>query len=342
MHIRKYSLYLSAFAVISIAFFSGCREDDPKVVFELPSNIIHKIAIDKNGTKWIATEKGLVSFDGEKWNPYPDIPFENSKSIADLNFGTAESGKKWIGGTQGVHFLKFNPADILSFGSYAGSENELLSDEVTAIALDDLNIKYFGTSLGLSILDNETWTSFYGRNLEPILRDYPISAIATAKNGWIYAATYGGGVSRFKYTDAVSGATTYDEDWSGLKSNYINTVIVVDDTCQWYGTNLGAAYHTSHVTKTPAYWKQYTKEDGLISDTVYSIAKDHNGNIWFGTEMGVSRLTDNVFKSYTTSDGLTSNKVNTISIDIDGSIWFGTNNGISHFENNSWTNYTIK
>jgi ligand-binding sensor domain-containing protein len=216
----------------------------------------------------------------------------------------------------------------------------LLSDEVSAVAVDALNTKYFGTSLGLSILKNDQWSGFIGRTTEEILRDYKISSIATAKNGWTYAATSGGGVSRFRFTDAVSGATTYDSVWAGLKSNFVNTVIIVDDTCQWYGTNRGAAFHTSHYTRID--WTGYTKVDGLVSDSVLSIAKDQNGNIWFGTNNGVSRLSGSQWSSFTTKDGLINNHVNTISIDTDGSVWFGTNNGISHFLKNTWINYYAK
>jgi len=327
------------FVAVLFVIIKGCKEDDKKVVFELPSGVIYKIVCDKNGTKWIATDKGVVCYDGLEWNPYPDIPFENSFPVSDLNISSFTDNEIWIGGTQGASYLKFSASEILSSGNYSAQKNGLISDTISSLAVDPLNNKYFGTSLGLSIYNNDNWTVFYGRDLEPILQEYPIRAIATAKNGWIYAATYGGGVSRFKFADAVSAATTYNSDWSGLRSDYVNTVIIVDDTCQWYGTNSGAAYHTSHLTKTLTDWNRVTSADGLISDTVLSIAKDLNGNVWFGTSNGVSCLKNREIVNYTSTDGLVSNKVNTISVDIDGSIWFGTDHGLSHFINNTWKSY---
>ena len=61
--------------------------------------------------------------------------------------------------------------------------------------------------------------------------------------------------------------------------------------------------------------------------------------MWFGTHIGVSKLTVDKWLNYTIKDGLVANKVNTIAVDTDGSIWFGTDNGISHLTNNQWTNY---
>jgi ligand-binding sensor domain-containing protein len=339
MSIRNISTTTVLLLFIALIMISCAEDEDTRVSFSLPSNIIHKIVTDKNGNKWIATEKGLVCFDGYKWNPYPDIYLENNISVADLTIGSAETDKIWFARNDGVSFLKFTTTDIISTWSFAASDDGLLSDTVTAVAADAMNVKYFGNSLGLSILKDDQWTTFFGRTTEEILRDYRISSIAAAKNGWVYAATYGGGVSRFKYTDAVSGATTFDTDWSQLKSNYVNSVTIVDDTCQWYGTDLGAAFHTSHYTKIISDWTTYTQADGLISDTVLSIAKDLSGNVWFGTNHGVSRLSGSTFTNFTTSDGLSDNKVNTISIDNNGSVWFGTDNGLTHLQNDSWTTY---
>jgi ligand-binding sensor domain-containing protein len=219
----------------------------------------------------------------------------------------------------------------------------LLSDTVWAVGLDKDNTKYFGTPGGLSILKSSTWTSYdgkWGGNKDNFLTTNPITAIASAKNGWNFVSTRGGGVSRFKFADAISGATKYSLPWaSGLHSDNVNTVIVVNDTCQWYGTDRGAAFHSSEYTK--ADWTSYSTADGLISDTVYAIAQDDIGNTWFGTQRGVSRLNNSVWTSYTTKDGLAGAKVNTIAIDNDGSIWFGTDDGISHYINGSWINYKI-
>ncbi|MFY9153069.1 MAG: hypothetical protein WAO52_13720 [Prolixibacteraceae bacterium] len=57
---------------VVIILFTACQKETPlNEEFSFPSQIIHKIIVDSRGTKWIATDQGLVSFDGKKWKTYP-------------------------------------------------------------------------------------------------------------------------------------------------------------------------------------------------------------------------------------------------------------------------------
>jgi ligand-binding sensor domain-containing protein len=334
------------FITVSLStLFVGCKPDEPMVqVDALPSNVITKIVIDKQGIKWIATDKGLVSFDGTQFKIYSSIPVVYNQPVNDISFdGMSESQQIWSATLQGTLQSNIANQTLTVTASYRQSSGGLLSDTVWVVASDQNRSKFFGTPGGLSIFKSTKWASYDGRwggNKDNFLTTNQISAIATAKNGWNYVSTKGGGVSRFKFADAISGATKYVLPWaSGLSSDNVNTVIVVNDTCQWYGTDRGAAFHSSEYTK--ADWTSYTTADGLVSDTVYAIAQDALGHTWFGTHRGVSKLANSVFTNFTTKDGLANPKVNTIAVDIDGSIWFGTDNGISHFKNGNWTNYTI-
>lgn len=92
-------------------------------------------------------------------------------------------------------------------------------------------------------------------------------------------------MSKFKFTDTISGTTTVSLPWSnGLGSNTVYAVLINPDNSQWYGTSGGKAFHRSEFTKSD--WTGYTSADGLICDTVYAIAKDPSGNIWLGTHLG--------------------------------------------------------
>lgn len=327
-------------AVSFILIIISCKKEEEKVLFTLPSNQINKIVIDKYNHLWIATDKGIVCFDGNKWNPCPDLPVPDKSAVSDALISSNESDTIWLGSMTGLNFFHFNSSEVLNFGQFSKDNSGILSDEVLCLSSDKYNTRYIGTSEGLSIFNNSEWTDWYGRVGEEILQEYRISSVACSADGYTYATTYGGGISRFKYTDAVSGATTYDTVWAGLRTNYINTVIISDDTCQWYGTTKGAAYHTSPFTRLN--WTFYSMEDGLISDTVLSIAKDISGDIWFGTTNGVSKLHDSTFSSFTPADGLAGNRVNTIAAAKDGTIWFGTNAGLSKLKNGVWTSYKAR
>jgi ligand-binding sensor domain-containing protein len=316
-------LSLIALSTIFVLFIS-CDNDEPvDEPFQLPSKVINKIVIDKDGVKWFATEKGVVSFDGSKWTTFKDENGPKIDPIADLAFDAATGiSKLWLASNVGLSAFEFAAASI-SIINYDTGNSEILDDNITAIGIDGMNVKYVGTPKGISILKDGKWDEFYGRRSEEILSQYKTSAIAAASNGYIYATTEGGGVSRFKYTDAVSGATTFNLPWAnGLPSDTVHTVFV-DGIEQWYGTHRGIAHHATENTKSD--WTTFTSVDGLVCDSVYAIAKDGSGNIWFGTHKGVSKLVmgaDTTWINYTTKDGLISDKVNAIAADVDGSVWF--------------------
>lgn len=326
------------FLVVLSLTFTGCNEEN-EPEFNLPSQEIRKIEIDADGIKWIATAKGLVSFKNDEWTVFTNNDLLTKTAIEELAFSNVSGNNElWLASSLGAAFFDYTTEKLGSLTSYIYKEGELLDNNVSAIGIDQNNVKYIGTSKGLSILNGTSWKQFMGRKGEEILKDYKISAIATAANGRIYAATEGGGVASFKYIDAVTGATTFHQPWSGgLMSDTVYTVIVVDDNHQWYGTNRGAALHTSEYAK--ADWESYSRLNGLICDSVYAIGKDQAGQIWFGTHKGVSMLRDTIWTNYTTTDGLIDNKINTLAVDKDGSVWFGTDKGISHFINNAWVNY---
>jgi ligand-binding sensor domain-containing protein len=61
--------------------------------------------------------------------------------------------------------------------------------------------------------------------------------------------------------------------------------------------------------------------------TVWAIAVDGEGAIWFGTDGGVSRFDGQTWTTYTEEDGLAFSDVNVIAVDGEGALWFGTNGG---------------
>lgn len=331
------------FIAITLIFIvlASCKPDENTDEDGLPSNVITKITIDKNGIKWIATDNGLVSFDGEKWTAYPKTASLYKMPVLDviLNENTLLAATFKGALKSNITNQTLNQSQV-----FERKANGLISDTVNKIATDKLSTTFFGTPKGLSILKENTWTFYdgnWGRSKDNFLTTNKITGIATASNGWNYVSTEGGGVSCFKFVDAVTSATKYFLPWAdGLNSDVVYTVVIVDDSCQWYGTDAGASYHTSNQTK--ANWDLYYSvgNSGLASDSVYAIAKDDAKNtVWFGTHRGVSKLENNVITNFTTKDGLIDNKINTLAIDIDGSVWFGTDKGLSHFKNGSWKNY---
>ncbi len=73
---------------------------------------------------------------------------------------------------------------------------------------------------------------------------------------------------------------------------------------------------------------QFTTDDGLPQNSVYTILQDHNDFLWFATEEGAAKFDGTDFVTYTIEDGLPYNHVRAIFEDSFHNIWFGTNQGL--------------
>lgn len=98
----------------------------------------------------------------------------------------------------------------------------------------------------------------------------------------------------------------------------------------WFGTMAkGAARYDG---KKLTY---FSKENGLIDNTVASIVEDHAGNIWFGTHNGASKYDGKTFTNYGEAAGLHGMGCY-ILVTRNGDIWAGTNHGVFRFDGTSF------
>ncbi|RAV30260.1 hypothetical protein DN748_05595 [Sinomicrobium soli] len=79
-------------------------------------------------------------------------------------------------------------------------------------------------------------------------------------------------------------------------------------------------------------FRNYTVEEGLVSNTIWSIGQDSKGYMWFGTKNGLSRFDGYEFKSYQLSNkqgnSLGSNFIHALFWYDNETLWLGTTKGI--------------
>lgn len=133
----------------------------------------------------------------------------------------------------------------------------------------------------------------------------------------------------------ISGAGS-TVNWTAPASsgNYVVGVTVTDGQG-------GSVQRSTTVAVT--YWITYSSStSGLVNNYVQSSGIDGSGNIWFGTQNGISKFTGTVWSNYTTANsGLVNNVIWSIAIDGTGNKWFGTGGGgVSKFDGTTWTTYS--
>jgi len=269
----------------------------------LANEYVFAIGIDSKGYKWFGTNAGgASSYKDGKWKTY--FPMHGLADYWVYSFANDKQGNLWIGTWAGAsHF-------DLKTKKFTNYVRELVNEWVYGIDVDDKGRVWFGTEGGVSVFDGKTWKSWSHKDGlgAPNAKGLPASpntglgtrmrhnldssvdgamsynpsyvlALIVAKDGTVWAGTWGGGVSRF---DGKSWRNFTVKD--GLSGNMVYSIAQDADGVYWFGTNNGV---TRYDGKT---WKKIRKADGLLDDAVYSIAPVSNGDVWVGTRRGVAKI----------------------------------------------------
>jgi len=80
-------------------------------------------------------------------------------------------------------------------------------------------------------------------------------------------------------------------------------------------------------------FKHFTTNDGLVQTDITDIKQDRKGNIWIGTNGGISVFDGRKFTNYDDHDLLQSLRINAMLCDNSGTMWIATGNGLLKYEN---------
>ena len=206
----------------------------------LGNNQVKSIDVINGYDIWIGTNQGVSNFDGNTWTSYssPDLHWSGVNATAfDSN------GDKWFASPLGgvTHF------DGTTFTVYDTS-NGLLSQNVTALFIDNQDNKWIGTGSGMSVL-NASNTSFTHHTqmylLPPPDTLNPVVDIAMDSYGKIWAAIYvgylaEGGVAYW------NGNQWIDFDVSdGLAGPNVKGLAIDSEDNVWVATSTGVSKITS-------------------------------------------------------------------------------------------------
>ncbi|MGZ8538513.1 MAG: ligand-binding sensor domain-containing protein, partial [Flavisolibacter sp.] len=155
-----------------------------------------------------------------------------------------------------------------------------------------------------------------------------------AGNIWIGSSS---GLIQFKIAENKFEFFQHDDKrTNSISSNFIYGLEIDNNQTIWAAAYNGGlcAFHIPSKT-----FRNYSKEDGLADNIVYSIEKDHHGNFWFSTNAGISAYNTNTkaFRNYGVADGLLNAEFNRRSSfkNEQGWIFFGGISGIDYFHPDS-------
>lgn len=309
-----------------------------------------------DGSMWIATENGLIHWNGSVQRVYGEADGLPTLRLRSLTFDPA--GTLWIGTTggglvsfDGSAFSVFDPSNgfphlevryVLSdptqgvWAATAGgglvhvngkdmriytTRDGLASDHLTTLARDGYGSLWIGTwGEGLVRMRGERFSAI---SKEQGLAGDQIWSVYADREGSVWVGTWVNGMNRLRDRDFVVLGTP-----EGLSHDNARSVAIARDGAAWVTTAGGGLNRISGGTITP-----FTVDDGLPSNETSSVYQARDGSIWVGTyTAGAARLRDGRVDLFGTDSGLPHVDVRSIYEDSSGAIWIGTALGPAKFD----------
>ena len=327
----------------------------------LAQDSVQAITQSSEGYLWLATEKGLVRFDGAAFKVFtrkntPRLPDNYIQTLFADNDGTLWIGTRtgglarWTHGAlyvfparERIRCISRDRDGVLVVGTSAGLKKlkggrlvnyglGLSRQPVTALLEDRKGTLWVGTEdAGLARIVQGSETSF---SKVQGLSSNKILSLFEDRLGSIWVGTDGGGLDQFRGSTVTAFTSR-----NGLSGNSIPAIAEGRDGRLWVGTDGGGLDRMDG-----GRFSAYTTRQGLSNDVIQCLYKDREGSLWIGTDGGgLNRLQHRKFLTYTTNDGLSQNLVTSVYQTRDGSVWMGTDGGgLNRLKDGRFTLYTTR
>jgi hypothetical protein len=234
----------------------------------LPSNDVRSIAVDSDGTAWIATAAGVVlrRLDGTISALAPALPSPDVRSV-----NLAPDGTAWFATAAGVT-ARAPDGTVTNLTTATG----LPSNDVRALAIGGDGSLWIATAQSLAVRrPNGAISTFTTTSGIP---SFDIRDVAVDSDGTVYIATAAGVASTegISFTNLTPAGVLPSNDARALALGRNQTV--------WVATGGGASRRSAGA------WTTFNTADGLPSNDTRTVSIGPDGMIWVGTAAGLGRI----------------------------------------------------
>ncbi len=313
----------------------------------LPDNAVVGIAQTPDGFLWVATQGGLVRFDGNQFRDFAPITEAGVPGGLLHGLTVDRRGRLWVAKDGGVIAcvdqgrttsitLRRGSANARAVTPVEDGEGSLWAAYPTAasrvVRVREGQVRYFGTEDGLApggILqlagDSRGRLMYAAGDKLGVFRDERfvtletvpgVQCIAAAKAGGLWVCS---GAKVLKFTEG--GGVVPVGELPAVRSNVTATVVMEDRLGRlWIGT---------------ARQGLFRREGGMFAAVpvshreILSLAEDREGSVWVGTRGGgLNRLRPSVVESQEIASGLPFEAVRSVCQDKDGTLWAVARSGV--------------
>jgi signal transduction histidine kinase/ligand-binding sensor domain-containing protein len=294
----------------------------------LPDATIVDILQSRSGYLWLATEAGLVRFDGVRFTSVERL-FPGAPAGAWVrSVFEDESGTLWLATNEtGVYALR--PEGSTNYGSQDG----LPAGVTYCVVPGPGEVMWICTEHGLARIRPADPQPVRVFHVADGLANENVRAACMDAQGNLWA---GGDGLRLS---VLSGGTITTRQLNGIPPAASVRAMACEQNVVWVGTTFGL------IRIEGSQQRLYTRRDGMVDDFVFSLAFGENGTLWIGTRSGFSRLRKGPrevrIDKFRPQAGLSQSTAQTVFEDREGSLWVGTKRGLNQFADGRSIPYTI-
>ncbi len=255
----------------------------PSSTDHISNNFVNKIAEDKSGNLWLATEDGLnrINIDGSI-----DI-FKKDDGLPSswiLTLFIDSKNRLWISTGEGL--VLYKPDNQIFQKITAATDNKVTA--ITEMANGDI---LFATENGLkkTASDEESIKAIVTTHPElELLGNYYIVNLKLLSNDWVAIATEYNGLFLVNFQ---SDEFHHYTQASGLMENAVSSIEQVSKDQLWVGhyTKGVSVLNLASGNISSVQNRQFDAYS-IVSNTIRNIYQDESGIVWVGTDSGVSKL----------------------------------------------------
>ena len=314
---------------------------------------IRAICNSEDGTIWLGETNGLWYLKNQNGLNTLEL-YNNTKKINIWSLASDGSNNVWIG-TYGQGLKRINTINgiIKSYNIQVPGFKTSAFDYIKSLFLDKnkyLWIGFWGGGVARLNTISDEYTIWRNETNNPKSLSYnDVWSIHQDKFGRIWIGTNGVGINLFNQNDKTF--YRFDNDDSSYKilsrlsirCIYESQIDRADETILWIGTSNGlikltlndSINHSSpeNIIKEI---NQFSLKQGLIDNNIKSILEDNSGNLWLGTNSGITvfDINKNIFTNYDESDGLAGDEINSSAAlkTKNDLMLFGSTNGLILFK----------
>ncbi len=282
----------------------------------LPQNTVHAILQTRDGYVWLATEGGVVRFDGVRFAIYdrqntPELKSNNIRALAE-----DREGALWIASADGLVRWK-GPAHT-AFTTKDG----LPSGNIWSLYVDRAGTLWAATTEGLARLENNRFSAV--PNTSNVT-----GAMAQDRDGHLWLATQDG----LKILQNGNLRNAFEHPL--LAKGSAEALLIDSADRVWIGTAAGLLMQSGATSRL------YTTQDGLPSNRITALYQDTEGSVWIGTDTGAGRIANGKVDRFPPGAALAGEMILSIYEDREGNLWSGTEaGGVTVLRQQKFTTYT--